>query len=427
MSRNFGGVGERRFPQVNRLRAAVLLASSLGCGTAAAVPLTIFDFALFGGGGSSVNGTSAYESEVGQNSVVNGRIGSNEDVHLVGGAKVLGDVYAGRNLDIGSNAQIGADGKPVLVVANGVADSNGYVYGNFHSGSAAADAITMLLRPADAPNAEVSGSVFTKGSLKFSSTSGTAVTGNATVGGAVQNQASNTIGGTQTTGSSAGLLSFAGVAKPVATSFSASANAADDRSCTGASCTQIVLNPQTYRDLEVGTNKALYLKSGNYYFNKVTVGGGTKVYFDLSSNAPINIYAADDVDFGSGHEIWIKRPGDAGYTRISSLADKSIASLIYVETKKTFDLNSGSEWAGTVYASLLEGTGPEVHVGENINAWGAFYAFDSVDVQSGTTINYVESYRGLPQSIEAVAPAPASFLLLATGLVGVLGIGRSRT
>ena len=109
------------------------------------------------------------------------------------------------------------------------------------------------------------------------------------------------------------------------------------------------------------------------------------------------------------------------YTRISSLADKSIASQIYFETKQLFDIQSGSEWAGTVYASAAEVGGAEAFAGQNVNVWGAFYAYDSVDVASGTTFNYVRSYLG-----GSPAPEPSSLILVVAGLLGLLGYRRSR-
>jgi hypothetical protein len=382
-----------------------------------AAPLSIWDFAVFGGGGTTVTPSSP-DARIGNGVTVNGMVGSNEDVAMTQNAQVFGDIYAGRNFDGGSNIVIGTALNPVTVIANGSAELDGDLFGDLHSGSSlpSGNTVSLLLRA----DADVTGNVFTKNNLDFNGPNGILVTGNATVGGVVVDLNGNVIAGTTTTGSTAGLLSYTPIVVPAATAFSASGNAADDRTCTGGGCSALSLAPDTYRDLIIGQDKELTLTSGTYYFNSINVNSGLDLYLDLSSGNPLNIYVVEEANFGQNQIVFVKRPGDLGFTQISSLADKSIASLVYLETLDRFNINQNSEWVGTVFASMLElGGTDETYVGQNISVWGALYAFDSVDVHQDSTVNYIRSYHA-----PAAVSEPATLLMLGSGLFGAAVFGR---
>ena len=58
------------------------------------------DFAVFSGSGLSIGG----------HNLVNGHIGSNQNLDIIGPTQINGSVYVGGDLTVGSNSAIGSDG-----------------------------------------------------------------------------------------------------------------------------------------------------------------------------------------------------------------------------------------------------------------------------------------------------------------------------
>ena len=395
-----------------RVKVAALALMVIGClaRPASAGPVSMWDFTVFSAGGAAFNAQSNPETRLGVDVIVNGLVGSNQDMLMVGGATVVASgVYVGGYLDMGTEARIGNSTTMAEVVVNGVnpevgspgvfeAQINGDIYGNlFVTGDVQLQSYADIRKVGGVGgNVEYTGTYDTNGSP--------------TVEGTV-----SLVGSTQ---------QFSLITIPGATNFDANVGTlvTDDRSCTGA-CTSLVLAPGSYRDLDIGSSKSLYLTAGDYYFNTINVNSDLMLYLDVTGG-PINIYVLGIANFGSNQTSMVKGTGTGGnYVLLSAAPD--LAAYIYLETKNKFNVNSGTQWAGTVFASQFEANGAdETYVGQNITWWGAIYAFDSLDIHQGSTVNYVRSYLA-PNGPTAV-PEPSSLLLLGGGLLAVGRVVRRR-
>ena len=201
---------------------------------AQAAPLTMWDFAVYSGGGAAVNGATNPETRLGTNVTVNGLVGSNQDLHIVGGATVNANaVFVGGYLQTGTGSTIGSASLLADVFVNGAnssganeADLHGDIFGNvFVSGD--------LAMGNNAAIHQVGGA---GGNLTF--TGNLAQAGGATVEGLIADVLSVT--------------TFPLLTLPAPSSFAVSANAVDDRACTGAGCSSLSLAPGTYRNLNIG-------------------------------------------------------------------------------------------------------------------------------------------------------------------------------
>lgn len=352
--------------------------------SASAGPTSLYDYALFAGGGLTTN-TPSPEIHLGTDTLVNGLVGSNQDVRLLSGATVVASgMYVGGYLDMGSNSVVGSPSLLSQVVVGGSnsvsgkeASINGTIYGSL--------AVTGDVDLGS--NANVTGSIQYTGGLSENATSD--------YGSATQVAATT---------------AFSTVAMPASSTIVAGSI---DKTCTGG-CSSLTLDPGSYRDLSIGTDKVLYLKAGDYYFNSISSNSNLTLNLDVTSG-PINIYVVGVVDFGSNHHTKLKGAG-TGVDYVDPSAATALASLVYLETLSKFNINSNTQWAGTVYASKFESGSPESYVGTGVTWWGAVYAFDSVEIRQDTTINYVRSYLSPDLTTAAAVPEPTSLILLGSGL-----------
>jgi uncharacterized repeat protein (TIGR01451 family) len=149
----------------------------------------------------------------------------------------------------------------------------------------------------------------------------------------------------------------------------------------------LTLLPGWYGRVQGGGGGKLYLSSGDYYFDSFQLANGTTFYMDLS-NGPINIYVANQANFGADLDAVITSPvGDASDIFFE-------ANWQGTGTKPfAFSAGGGSDWLGTVFTPyggihFGSGSGPTTFQGYFWSGWNGLtstgaYAGLSVDIQHG--------------------------------------------
>lgn len=148
--------------------------------------------------------------------------------------------------------------------------------------------------------------------------------------------------------------------------------------------------------------------------------GGFDLEIDLTSGNPVNIYVVGGVSLAGQQSLLVKGLGTGGaYVPINQAP--SLAGLIYLETRATFDMGGGVDathniWGGTVYASVdVAGNSPEMSVGQFTDWYGAAYAYDSFGAADHGTWNHV-----------TLVPEPSSYALMSVGTAFALILSRWR-
>lgn len=378
------------------MRATVLLALVLAAANTASadvINLPLSDFVIFSGGGVSPSGGN--ETSIGGHVLINGNIGSNQDLFQQGNpqpgypAQLNGSAYAGLSLTFGQDLTVGSLAGPLRqVVANGAAGIGGgaNIYGNLYG-----DAVTLGDLTGIRQVAGVGGNV--------EYTSSYSAAGSAIVEGTVSSPSSKTFG----------LVSM-----PAATVFSA--GGANQTVPTGQG-NSLVLPPDTYGALATSSqNQSVFLSSGNYYFDSISTQGGFDLAIDLTSGNPIGIYTVGDAALAGQQTLLVKGAGTGGAFVPIDQAPQ-LASLIYLETHARFTMTGGLDavhniWGGTVYASMLESASAEISIGQYTDWYGAAYAYDSFDTADHGKWTYVP------------IPEPTTLLLVSFG--GLMLVHRRR-
>lgn len=336
-------------------------------GRASAAPVTIplSDFVVFSGSTLTIDG--GYETSIGGHTLINGNIGSNQDLFMQGNplsgypAQLNGSAYAGGNLTFGQDLIVGSSTELHEVVANGAANIMGgaKIWGTLDAFSA-----TLGL------GASVTGGVTAPSSKTFSL-----------------------------------------IAMPASTTFTAGGTNQTVPTGQGNSLT---VAPGTYGTLATSSqNQSVVLSSGNYYFNAISTQGGFDLQIDLTSGNPVNIYVLGNAAFAGQQTLLVKGEGTGG-AFVSISAAPALASLIYLETHARFTMTGGLDgthniWGGTVYASLLTGGSPQVSIGQYTDWYGAAYALDSFDTADHGTWNYVQ-----------LVPEPTTIGFMSLGVLSLM-------
>ena len=352
------------------------------------------DFAVFSGSGLSIGG----------HNLVNGHIGSNQNLDIIGPTQINGSVYVGGDLTVGSNSAIGSDG---VTLSPNLQSSTRYISPTVYPALLAEVVVNDF---AD----------FSGGSNIFANLyaddvrlgTGTVVRKVGGVGGNVEYTNTYTAlagAGQQGTLTTPSTKTFGNIALTSGVSFSATG--ANQQVNSSLDFLQLAPGPSnTYGSLSTSQqSQTVRLSSGDYYFSSITAQGTFTLEIDLSSGQPININVVGAAVFGQDAVLKVKGVGTGGsFTPLSQAPN--LAALINWTLGGKFDLGGGdnSAWTsifgGTVY-SAFNGAGDGVRIDQRVDWYGALYAFDTVDLADHSRFTYVPA-----------VPEPATLLLLFAGI-----------
>lgn len=359
----------------------------------ASAALMLSDFAVFSGSGLSIGG----------HNLVNGLIGSNQNVDVTGPSQINGSVYVGTDLMVGGDSAIGSDGItlspdlqsstrytsptvfPALlaeVVVNDFADFSGgsNVFANLYADDVRLGTGTVVRK--------VGG---LGGNVEYTTTY-------TALAGAGQE-------GTLTTPST---KTFATI--PLTSGVSFTATGPNQQVDSGPDFLQLAPGPSnTYGSLSTSQqSQTVRLSSGDYYFSSITAQGTFTLEIDLSSGQPININVVDDAGFAQDAVLKVKGAGTGGSFIPVSQAP-NLAGLINWTLGGKFEVGGGDNAAwtaifGGIVYSAFNGAGDGVRIDQRVDWYGALYAFDTVDLADHSRFNYVP------------VPEPATLWLLLAGI-----------
>ncbi|MBX3444863.1 MAG: PEP-CTERM sorting domain-containing protein [Planctomyces sp.] len=383
--------------------AAIAVASTAQAGM---IPLT--DYGVFAGGslntGSNVMTTNVFQ------------IGTNGNFHSHGGGSGAQFVHVGGNYSSGSNVDLGSNVTPAdLIVTGNVNLGGGYeIYGSVHAGGTITGGSNVKVHQdlisLGSMNlgggTTVDGMVHSGGNVAFGSNS--TVSGGVFASGTVSAGGGSNIGTPQTGVAAPTPLTFTPVVMPGFSSGNAVDAGASNLNVGGGGA--LSLDPGSYGALTTGSNATITLSPGEYHFNSINLGGGTK--FDVSAG-PVTIYVAGNIVTGSNAQF------------IGN------ASQIYIEALGTSNFGGGTQVLGTLLSN-------NITTGSNVKATGALYALNAIDLGGGTHVNFqlasnLPSQFQIPDTTDPTGPTdlnpvpePGSLALLGFGGLGLAGWRRRK-
>jgi hypothetical protein len=359
------------------------------------------DFVAFSGSGL----------EIGGHNLVNGFIGSNQNVDITGSSQINGSVYVGADLTLGSDSAIGSDGGtlspdlqsstrfitptifPALLAEVVVNDSANFLGGSNIFANLYADDVSL------GTNTVVRKVGGLGGNVEYT-TSYTALSG----------------AGQQGTLTQPSTKTFGAIALTSGVGFTATG--ANQQVDSNVDFLQLAPGPSnTYGSLSTSQqSQTVRLSSGDYYFSSITAQGTFTLEIDLSSGQPININVVGNAGFAQDAVLKVKGAGTGGNFVPLSQAP-NLARFINWTLGGKFDVGGGdnaswtSIFGGIVY-SAFNGSGHGVTIDQRVDWYGALHAFDTIHLADHSRFNYV--------------PEPATLLLLLAALPMVCSRRRTR-
>lgn len=133
------------------------------------------------------------------------------------------------------------------------------------------------------------------------------------------------------------------------------------------------------------------INSHAYKFKSITVSGGSRLCFDLSTaNSYINLFVMNNIDIGGGVGFYVKTKAGNCFSASNLVSDLTFAkadyaSRVYMDVGGTVTIGGGSNWFGTTYAvgNIYPGGGISVigglySSGGMVNPYDTWYNFKAV-------------------------------------------------
>ena len=341
----------------------------------------ITDFAVFGGTGVTVGGSSA---------VVGGLTGSNQTV--TSNAFVTYAGLAGGQLQMTSPSATMTVNGPLTFGGN-IAANVSTITGPINGGGNVALGFAFGQTRGITARGSVSvGPVYT-------------VNGNILAGGPVTLGSFTTVTGTVTPNApNVTPVPFTPVALPGADVFSPGTTPVN---VPGGFGPPTAIAPGAYGNLNVATFGKVTLRSGDYFFNNVTFGGSTELHLDLSSGAPLNVFVAGAFTRGAFSNVFVRGP--TGPEVPMTGADPSLASLVFLETLGTFTDTAGDQFFGTIFAPNAP-----VALGQSERIIGSVVSGRTVTTGAFFNLSFVGANRFRQLSTPSV-PEPSALALWGLG------------
>jgi hypothetical protein len=363
----------------------------------ACAAVVLSDFAVFSGSGLSIGG----------HNLVNGYIGSNQNLDITGPSQINGSVYVGADLTMGSNSAIGSDG---ITLGPNLLSSTRYVSPTVYPALLAEVVVNDF---AD----------FSGGSNVFANLygddvrlgTGTVVRKVGGIGGNIEYTSTYTAlsgAGQQGTLTTPSTKTFGTIALTSGVSFSATG--ANQQVNSSLDFLQLAPGPSnTYGSLSTSQqSQTVRLSSGAYYFSSISAQGSFTLEIDLTSGQPININVVGAAVFGQDAVLKVKGAGTGGIFVPLSQAPH-LTTLINWTLGGRFDVGGGdnatwtSIFGGIVY-SAYSGSGHGVIIDQRVDWYGALYAFDTVHLADHSRFTYVSG-----------VPEPAALWVILVGIPAV--------